>query len=126
IVIFMKTNTLGWIVALGAGVVLGVAGAKWWAQSQSASPQPAVAASARQAPKAGSGTPVEVVPVSLESMPRNVAAVGTLRSKDSVVLRSEITGRITELNIKEGGKVAQGQVVVRLDDSVAKAQLQQA
>lgn len=123
----MKTNTLGWIVALAVGVALGIAGAKWWAGKLPAPSRGPVAVSAPEAsPKAQAGTPVEVAPVMLESMPRNVAAVGTLRSKDSVVLRSEITGRITELNIEEGGQIKQGQVVVRLDDSVAKAQLQQA
>jgi membrane fusion protein (multidrug efflux system) len=41
-------------------------------------------------------------------------------------LRPEITGRIVEINFNEGGKVGKGQVLVRLDDSVAKAELQQA
>ncbi|TFL13322.1 efflux RND transporter periplasmic adaptor subunit [Pusillimonas caeni] len=120
----MKANTLGWIVALGAGVVLGVAGAGWWAGKQASQPQGPVAAA--QPAKAEGGTQVEVAEVRLESMPRSATAVGTLRSKDSVVLRSEITGRITEINIEEGGKVKRGDVVVRLDDSVAKAQVQQA
>lgn len=124
----MKTHTLGWVVALAAGVALGIFGAGWWAdkkasqQGELSAPAPVVAAAA----PALASTQVEVATVAFESMSRNVAAVGTLRSKDSVVLRSEITGRIIEINIEEGGKVEQGQVVVRLDDSVAKAQLQQA
>jgi len=121
----MKTNKLGWIVALCAGVALGVAGAGWWADKQAAQPG-ATTAVAAPAGQAEVGTQVEVAVVTLESMPRSAAAVGTLRSKDSVVLRSEITGRITEINIEEGGKVKRGDVVVRLDDSVAKAQVQQA
>ncbi|WP_397473506.1 efflux RND transporter periplasmic adaptor subunit [Pusillimonas sp.] len=123
----MKTNILGWIVALGAGAVIGVVGAGWWADKQPAAALGnAGAAQPGQAAAAPSGTRVEVAPAVLESMPRSVSAVGTLRSRDSVVLRSEITGRIIEINIEEGGKVEQGQVVLRLDDSVAKAQLQQA
>jgi len=123
----MRANTLGWIVALGVGVAIGIAGAGWWAKKQAA---PAINSAAATSP-APSGRPpagvrVEVATVQLDSMPRSVTAVGTLRSRDSVVLRSEITGRITEINIEEGGKVKQGQVVLRLDDSVAKAQLQQA
>lgn len=123
----MKTNTLGWIVALVVGIVLGVGGAGWWADKQ-ASQHSAAASAATGAPVAAAkaATQVEVAPVVVESMARNVAAVGSLRSKDSVVLRSEITGRIVEINIEEGGRVKQGQVVVQLDDSVAKAQLQQA
>src|SRR5690606_24662116 len=69
---------------------------------------------------------VEARAVQQVSMPRGVSAVGTLRSEDSVVLRPEITGRITEINFSEGGKVKKGQVLIRLDDSVTKAQLQQA
>jgi len=42
------------------------------------------------------------------------------------MLRPEITGRIAEINFEEGGKVKQGQVLIRLDDSVVKAQLHQA
>src|SRR3546814_16619831 len=59
-------------------------------------------------------------------MPRGVSAVGSLRSENSVILRPEITGRIAAINFDEGGKVTKGQVLVQLDDSVAKAQLQQA
>ena len=122
----MKANTIGWILALGAGVVLGVVGAGWWAGKQAAQQQAPAAAVLASPAKAQAGTQVEVAPVRLESMPRSASAVGTLRSKDSVVLRSEITGRIIELNIEEGGKVKKGDVVARLDDSVAKAQVQQA
>ena len=120
----MKTNTWGWIIALVVGVALGIAGAKWWAGKQALMSGQPVAAEPSQT--ANAGIPVEVAPVIFQSMPRNVAAVGTLRSENSVVLRSEITGRIIEINIQEGGKVEQGQVIVRLDDGVAKAQLQQA
>lgn len=123
----MRANTLGWIAALVAGVAVGVVGAGWWAKKQAA---PVVASAAVSSPapagRPATGVRVEVAPVRLDAMPRSVTAVGTLRSKDSVVLRSEITGRIVEINIEEGGKVKQGQVVLRLDDSVAKAQLQQA
>src|SRR5690606_35615647 len=50
----------------------------------------------------------------------------TLRSHDSVMLRPEISGRIAEINFTEGGNVTKGQVLVKLDDSVPKARLQQA
>src|SRR5690606_22655445 len=69
---------------------------------------------------------VEVARVTSVRLERTVSAVGTLRSHDSVMLRPEISGRIFEINFDEGGKVEQGQVLVRLDDSVPKARLQQA
>lgn len=121
----MKTNSLGWIVALIVGVGVGAAAALWWSDPQSTSSLPAATVTAAGSAPQGA-THVEVAPVSIEPMSRNVTAVGTLRAKDSVVLRSEITGRITKINIEEGARVQKGQVVVQLDDSVARAQLQQA
>lgn len=59
-------------------------------------------------------------------LPRGVSAVGTLRSENAVTLRPEITGRISEINFTEGSRVTKGRVLVRLDDSVVRAQLQQA
>ena len=41
------------------------------------------------------------------------------------MLRSEVVGRIKEINFKEGSPVAKGQVLFRLDDSVARAELEQ-
>lgn len=63
---------------------------------------------------------VETVP-----FPRGLTAVGSLRSEESVMLRSEVVGRIKEINFKEGSPVARGQVLFRLDDSVARAELEQ-
>lgn len=121
----MKQSTFGLILVLALGVSIGAWGAKWWAEreAKSAAPKPAATAAAKGGPEK---VAVEVRPVEQLSMPRGVSAVGTLRSEDSVVLRPEITGRIAEINFSEGGKVKKGQVLIRLDDSVAKAQLQQA
>ncbi|MGB3290768.1 MAG: efflux RND transporter periplasmic adaptor subunit, partial [Burkholderiaceae bacterium] len=69
---------------------------------------------------------VEATPVEQVALPRGVSAVGSLRSENSVILRPEIAGRISEINFTEGGKVKKGQVLLRLDNSVAKAALQQA
>jgi len=124
----MKANTIGWVAALAIGAAAGVAGSRWTAGGEAgqgsgaAAPAPAAAPAARRNGKAV----VEVEPVSHMPMPRGVSAVGTLRSADSVMLRPEITGRIAEINFQEGGKVSKGQVVVRLDDGVARAQLRQA
>lgn len=111
------------VLALGAG--LGAWASQWW-QQRSAGQVAAVSAPAPAAPAANPRVKVEVAPVSRVRLERSVAAVGTLRSHDSVMLRPEISGRIAQINFSEGGKVARGQVLVRLDDSVAKARLQQA
>ena len=52
-------------------------------------------------------------------------AVGSLRSRRSVVLRPEISGRITQLNFRDGQRVHKGQLLVQLDDQLPRAQVQQ-
>lgn len=52
-----------------------------------------------------------------------VVAVGTLRSHQEIELTSEVSGRIVELNFAPGDPVAEGQLLVRLDDRQAQADL---
>ena len=52
--------------------------------------------------------------------------MGSLRSDESVVLRPEVAGRIQSIDFAEGQPVARGQALVRLDDSVPRAELAQA
>lgn len=70
--------------------------------------------------------PVEAVPVKIGSVARTVTAVGSLLSNESVVIRPEIVGRIAEIAFQEGQHVTKGTVLVRLDDSIARATLAQA
>jgi len=51
--------------------------------------------------------------------------VGTLE-RDSLELVAEARERIVEINVREGDKVAEGEVLLRLDDSLVAADLQQA
>lgn len=52
-------------------------------------------------------------------------AVGSLRSRQSVLLRPEVSGRITQINFRDGEQVRKGQLLVQLDDQLQLAQLQQ-
>lgn len=52
-----------------------------------------------------------------------VVAVGTLRSRQEIELTSEVSGRIVELNFAPGDPVSEGQLLVRLDDRQAQADL---
>ena len=52
-------------------------------------------------------------------------AVGSLKSRQSVILRPEVGGRITQLNFHDGQRVRRGQVLVQLDDQLPRAQIQQ-
>lgn len=69
---------------------------------------------------------VETASAELRQMARQINAVGSLRARDSVMLRAETNGRITEVAFDEGLAVTRGQVLIRLDDSIVKAQLQEA
>ena len=86
----------------------------------------AAAAPGKGAAGAGSGTPVELGKPEKLVWPKSVTAIGSLRSDESVIVRAEQSGRITALNFKEGQPVRLGQVLVQLDDSVARAELEQA
>ncbi len=81
------------------------------------------------APRAGGGGgPIAVEMGKPEKLnwPKTVMAVGSLRSDESVIIRAEQSGRITALNFKEGQPVRIGQLLVQLDDSLARAELEQA
>jgi membrane fusion protein (multidrug efflux system) len=74
----------------------------------------------------GPAVAVEVAAVQSAQLQEDVSAIGTLRSNESVVVRPEISGRITEINFVEGGAVQKGQLLVALDSSVYAAEVQQA
>ncbi len=69
---------------------------------------------------------VEAMRVEAVDVQEDVVAVGTVRSNESVVVRPEVSGRITNLNFSEGGRVQQGQLLVQLDASIVAAEVQQA
>ena len=52
-----------------------------------------------------------------------ISAVANLRPVDSVELMTEASGRVVELNLKPGQPVQQGEVLLRLDDRQARADL---
>jgi len=85
-----------------------------------------------QGQKPGGGPPggfaigVEAVPVGVAELKDAVAAVGSLKSSESVVLRPEIAGRIAAINFREGAAVERGAVLVALDASTQDAELKQA
>ena len=116
--------------------VIGIAaasGASWWLQKPAQPPQRAEAgASGAGAPAgggatAGAGRPVAVEAVTVRKMALrdDAEAVGSLKSRQSVMLRPEVGGRITQLNFQDGQRVRRGQVLVQLDDQLPRAQIQQ-
>ena len=123
-----------WIAAVGL-VVVGAAA--WWVQHRvPAGAVDAVAGSAASAAKAGSapgggaaaGGPaaVEVGKVQRLRIEDDALAVGTLRSRQGVMLRPEVSGRIARLGFADGQRVRRGQLLVQLDDTLQAAQMRQA
>jgi membrane fusion protein (multidrug efflux system) len=109
------------------GAILLVSGVSYWAGKSSA-PAPGQAG---PAPTAATGAPqpgvvVEASRVAIVKLPQSLNAVGSLRSDETVVVRPEVAGRIANFAFREGERVAEGQVLVRLDDSVQKADLDRA
>jgi membrane fusion protein, multidrug efflux system len=53
----------------------------------------------------------------------DIRAIGSLRSDESVQVASEIAGRIEAISFTEGGTVNAGDVLVKLDDDLAQAEV---
>ena len=113
--------------------VIGIAaasGAAWWLQKPAQPPQRSEGGAGTPAgggAAAGAGRPVAVEAVTVRKMALrdDAEAVGSLKSRQSVILRPEVGGRITQLNFHDGQRVRRGQVLVQLDDQLPRAQIQQ-
>lgn len=69
---------------------------------------------------------VEVAKVAVTSLQDDAQAVGTLKSRQSVMLRPEVAGRVVQIAFADGARVRKGQLLVQLDDVLQKAELSQA
>ncbi|MGH6767955.1 MAG: efflux RND transporter periplasmic adaptor subunit [Xanthobacteraceae bacterium] len=67
--------------------------------------------------------PVEISRVSASTTTSDIRAVGSLQSDESVNIAPEVPGRIAEIAFLEGEDVKQGEVLVRLDDSLVRAEI---
>ena len=70
--------------------------------------------------------PVEARPVERLALADEAQAVGSLRARQSVLLRPEVSGRVVKLGFSDGQRVRAGQLLVQLEDSLQAAQLKQA
>ena len=107
---------------LAAAGIAAASGAAWWYQHKS--PSTASVATAT-GPTAAKPPVVDVATVAVMRLTDDTQAVGSLRSRQGVVLRPEISGRVTQLNFRDGDRVRKGQLLVQLDDQLPQAQVQQ-
>lgn len=116
------------VAAVGIALAGGVA---WWLQSRPQLPntikgaEGSIARPAGGAPGAPRVVGVEVARVTVQALRDDAQAVGSLRARNSVMLRPELVGRITALNFKDGGPVRKGQVLVQFDNQLQQAEVQQ-
>ncbi len=61
-----------------------------------------------------------------EPLDVSIESVGTLIANESVTLRPEIAGRVTEIAFVEGSLLKKGDVLFRIDDRMAAAEVKQA
>lgn len=71
-------------------------------------------------------TPVEVADARTTRTSVDIQAVGSLLSDESVMIAPEIAGRISQIVFEEGRPVRKGEVIVKLDDSLVRAEFAQA
>ncbi len=69
---------------------------------------------------------VEVVEVQTQAIVDALQTNGNLKSRQGVMLRPEVSGRVAQLNFTDGAGVRKGQTLIQLDDALQQAQLKQA
>ena len=110
-----------------AGIVA-ASGLAWWMQHKSAAPGSSASAPAASGSAAGGQRvpAVEVAQVEAVTLVDEAQSVGSLRSRQGVMIRPEVAGRVKAILFTEGQRVAKGQLLVQLDDQLQAAQVAQA
>ena len=91
------------------------------AQVNAPTAKPGQGGQARRAPSS-----VEVATSKKDELSDDIAAVGSLLSDKSADIAAETNGRIVEILFADGAEIKAGDVLFRLDDSLLKAQVNEA
>jgi membrane fusion protein, multidrug efflux system len=89
----------------------------------------AACSKAKSAAPGGGGPPpmpVEVAVAIRDTVVDAIAATGQIEAVQSIELRPEVQGRITEILVREGQLVGAGTALFKVDDAELKAQVAQA
>lgn len=70
--------------------------------------------------------PVEMTVVQTRAFVEQETAVGSLASDEAVIIRSEIAGRIDQIDFTEGQRVEKDDLLITIDDSIYRAEFNQA
>lgn len=110
-------------------------GLAWWLQNRapagvapvrSDTAQPGAGPSTSGNAAAAGPASVEVGRVEVMRLQDDTQAVGTLRSRQGVMLKPEVSGRVARLAFADGQRARKGQLLIQLDDTLQQAQLKQA
>jgi membrane fusion protein (multidrug efflux system) len=74
----------------------------------------------------GFAMPVEVATAIRDTVVDAIAATGQIEAIQSIELRPEVSGRITDILVREGQQVGDGMPLFKVDDAELKAQVAQA
>jgi membrane fusion protein, multidrug efflux system len=110
------------IFVLVAIVAIAVGGYEGWQRYGQELTQSASA----PARPAGKVVPVETATVMLRPMETSIEAVGSTRAKRTVEIKPFADGRVVNVDFKAGDSVEPGQVLLRLDDEIERADLVEA
>jgi membrane fusion protein, multidrug efflux system len=138
----LNKNTFIALIALAIA-----AGGGWWymrkppatggqAASGSLVPPKAAAPGAASGAAPGTGAPgappgppramgVELAAVETSSLRDDAQTIGTLKSRQNTIVRPEVAGRVVALGFSDGSQVRGGQMLVQLDDTLQRAEIQQ-
>jgi multidrug efflux system membrane fusion protein len=84
---------------------------------------------AKEGRKAGKGppaVPVTVAPVTQETVPIRLQAIGNVEAYSTVALKARVDGQIVQVNFREGAPVKKGDILFRIDPRPYEAALRQA
>lgn len=114
----MKTSSIVAGVALFGVLGLGAGGLWWWKKKD--------IAEAANAPQFEPPTAVKLEPARTTMWAPSSDLVGTVVALRSVSVKNEVEGVVRKVGFDSGAIVEQGQVLVELDDSTDRAELQSA
>jgi membrane fusion protein (multidrug efflux system) len=75
------------------------------------------------APVPAQALPVQVLVATPQSLSADIEVPGSLMANESTEIHPEVSGRMVELHINEGGRVAQGVLLAKLYDGDLQAQM---
>mgnify|MGYP000951167447 FL=1 len=76
--------------------------------------------------RGGGGVTVATMVIAGQLLEEIVAVTGTLHAEEAIDVQTEISGKIVEIAFEEGATVKRGELLLRLDDSEARAELNRA